>query len=203
MKGRRPRPEELELWSEVARSTRRLGRRERRRDPAPAAAPPSQEAGAASWPPAPPADPGGETLRPFRLGEAARSGRSSTAMPAAPPAPAPKMDARAHARLKRGKLRPEARIDLHGMTLDEAHPALIGFILTARSRGLRLVLVITGKGALHAPHDPAPQRRGVLRAQVPHWLRLPPLGPVVLDVVPAHLRHGGSGALYVYLRRPG
>ena len=56
------------------------------------------------------------------------------------------MDAKAFARMSRGKLSPEARIDLHGMTLAEAHPELIGFILNAQAQGLRLVLVITGKG---------------------------------------------------------
>src|SRR6056297_1988710 len=47
---------------------------------------------------------------------------------------------------------------------------------------------------------PAPVERGVLRRQVPHWLALPPLSSAVLDVSPAHRRHGGDGALYVYLR---
>ncbi|MFV2034618.1 MAG: Smr/MutS family protein, partial [Halocynthiibacter sp.] len=53
------------------------------------------------------------------------------------------MDGKAFARLQRGKLKPEARIDLHGMTLAEAHPALIGFVLGAHSAHRRLVLVIT------------------------------------------------------------
>jgi DNA-nicking Smr family endonuclease len=43
----------------------------------------------------------------------------------------------------------------------------------------------------------------VLRHQVPQWLRLPPLGNVVMQVTPAHIRHGGHGAYYVYLRRAG
>jgi len=73
--------------------------------------------------------------------------------------------------------------------------------LNAQSAGLRLVLVITGKGRPGADHGPIPRPHGVLRHQVPQWLRLPPLGPAVLQVAEAHLKHGGSGAYYVYLRR--
>ena len=111
------------------------------------------------------------------------------------------MDAGTHAKMTRGKLVPEARIDLHGMTLAEAHPELIRFILNAQSQGLRLVLVITGKGKRRDDSGPIPQRMGALRHQVPHWLHLPPLGPAVLQISEAHLKHGGSGAYYVYLRR--
>lgn len=105
--------------------------------------------------------------------------------------------------MQRGKLKPEARIDLHGMTLAAAHPALTNFILDGHHRGLRLLLVITGKGQGGAREDdgPIPIRRGVLRQQVPGWLTAPPLGAVVLDVRPAHQRHGGEGAYYVYLKR--
>lgn len=111
------------------------------------------------------------------------------------------MDRKTHREMSRGKLDPEAKIDLHGMTLAQAHPELIHFILSAQDRGCRLVLVITGKGKRGLDEGPIPQRQGVLRHQVPHWLRLPPLGAVVMQVSEAHLKHGGSGAYYVYLRR--
>ena len=107
------------------------------------------------------------------------------------------MDARSFGKMKRGKLVPEGRIDLHGMTLAEAHPALIGFILAAHAAGKRLVLVITGKGRERDGHN----RNGVLRHQVPQWLTMAPIGQAVLQIAPAHLRHGGHGAYYVYLRR--
>ena len=87
------------------------------------------------------------------------------------------------------------------MTLAEAHPELIHFILNAQSAGMRLVLVITGKGKRRDDTGPIPQRVGALRHQVPQWLRLPPLGPAVLQITEAHLKHGGSGAYYVYLRK--
>ncbi len=111
------------------------------------------------------------------------------------------MDKRQFQRMSRGKLEPDARIDLHGMTLAQAHGALNGFILRAHAAGLRLVLVITGKGKTTADDGPIPRRQGALKHDVPQWLRMAPLGPVVLEIREAHLRHGGAGAYYVYLRR--
>ncbi|MBZ4022084.1 DNA mismatch repair protein MutS [Rhodobacter sp. TJ_12] len=111
------------------------------------------------------------------------------------------MDRKTHRNMTRGKLEPEAKIDLHGMTMAQAHPELVRFVMRARDRGCRLVLVITGKGKRGPDDGPIPQRQGVLRHQVPQWLRLPPLGAVVMQVTEAHLKHGGSGAYYVYLRR--
>jgi DNA-nicking Smr family endonuclease len=113
----------------------------------------------------------------------------------------PVMDRKIYGKMKRGKLRPEGRIDLHGMTVAQAHPALTGFILNAQKRGHRLVLVITGKGKRGDDFGPIPARHGVLRHQVPGWLSLPPLGAVVMDISPAHIGHGGDGAYYVYLRK--
>lgn len=113
-----------------------------------------------------------------------------------------RMDHKAFARMRRGKLDPEARIDLHGMTAGRAHASLQSFILQAHAQGLRLVLVITGKGRSgggdpHAMSD----RKGVLRHAVPQWLAQAPLAPLVLQVHSAHVSHGGTGAYYVYLRR--
>lgn len=112
-----------------------------------------------------------------------------------------RMNRKSFDQLKRGKLRPEAKIDLHGMTLDRAHPALTRFILSAHAQGKRLVLVVTGKGKDRDNGGPIPVRYGVLRNQVPQWLSVPPLSPFVLQVTQAHVRHGGGGAYYVYLRR--
>lgn len=113
------------------------------------------------------------------------------------------MDAKAYGRMRRGKLAVEGRIDLHGLTLAEAHPRLNGFILNAYAADKRLVLVITGKGRDRPDDWAMPTPRGVLRHQVPQWLRSSPLGPLVLQVTPAHRSHGGAGAYYVYLRRRG
>ena len=140
----------------------------------------------------------------FRLGEKARGKPTHDLLPSLSEslAAAPlQMDAKTHGKMTRGKLTPEARIDLHGLTLSEAHPELIRFVLNAQTAGMRLVLVITGKGKRGQDIGPIPQRMGALRHQVPQWLRLPPMGQAVLQVSEAHLKHGGTGAYYVYLRR--
>lgn len=111
------------------------------------------------------------------------------------------MDRKAYARLMRGKLRPEGKIDLHGMTLERAHPVLTRFILSAQGQGKRLVLVVTGKGKQRDDGGPIPVRIGVLRHQVPQWLNNPPLSLAILQVTQAHVRHGGGGAYYVYLKK--
>ncbi len=195
MRRRHLNPEERLLWETVAKTAKPLsGRRAFVAEPA---VEPTR-----AQPMLPPPKP---RALPFLLGEKAAR--------AAPRLDAPKtpgqalaehplsMDAKTHTRMTKGKLMPEARLDLHGMTIAEAHAELIAFILTARAQGQRLVLVITGKGK--AAHDSGaiPHRIGALRHQMPHWLRLPPLGPAVQQVAEAHLRHGGSGAYYVYLRR--
>lgn len=194
------RPEEEQLWHEVARTIRPMSEAAlaRLRKPMPASEPQ-------------PAAPAVVQLQPktlfaaFRLGEKSRPLQSAahfapTRTEALSQAPL-LMDARKHAKMTRGKLDPEARIDLHGMTLAQAHPELIRFILNAQMAGLRLVLVITGKGKPGADHGPIPVRTGVLRHQVPNWLHMAPMGPAVLQVAEAHLKHGGGGAYYVYLRR--
>ena len=112
-----------------------------------------------------------------------------------------KMDMKAFAKLKKGKLEPEDILDLHGMTLETAFPALSSFISRAHSTQKRLVLVITGKGKNTDPGYAVPQRNGVLRSQVPIWLKEPRLSSLVLQIERAHHRHGGLGAFYIYLRR--
>ncbi len=118
------------------------------------------------------------------------------------------VDGRTSERLQRGEREPEARIDLHGMTETVAHRALATFVRGASARGCRLVLIVTGKGLKAAdPDEPfdlelVQRRRGVLRSMTPRWLAEPDLAGFVADVRPAHRRHGGDGALYVYLRKP-
>ncbi len=111
------------------------------------------------------------------------------------------MDYKSFKKMKRGKSTPEATFDLHGMTVAQAHTALIHFLMTSYSRNMRLVLVITGKGKYQKDTGPIPQKVGILRHQVPQWLRMPPLRDKVLQISEAHSKHGGSGAYYVYLRK--
>ena len=119
----------------------------------------------------------------------------------------PGVDGRTSERLRRGQLEPESRLDLHGMTEAAAHRALASFLRSAHAQGLRLVLVVTGKGlkqrADDEPFDLELQMRsrGVLKSMVPRWLKEAALAPLVADVRSAHRRHGGTGALYIYLRK--
>lgn len=198
---RRLHPEDQALWETVARSATPL-HRPATTDGAPASRIEDMPLRLAPEP-APPPKP---RLKPFRLGEKASADVRHDILPALPErlAKAPlRMDAGVFAKMTRGKIAPEARIDLHGMTLAEAHPELIRFVLNAHADRLRLVLVITGKGRPGSDDGPIPMRPGLLRHQVPLWLRHAPLGPVVQQVATAHLRHGGAGAYYVYLRRGG
>lgn len=112
-----------------------------------------------------------------------------------------RMDAKRHRRMTSGKLRPEAKIDLHGMTLAVAQPALIRFVTDSHGQGMRLLLVVTGKGRRRETDDVMPARMGVLKHEVPRWLSMAPLAPLVLQIREAHRAHGGTGAYYVYLRR--
>jgi DNA-nicking Smr family endonuclease len=102
--------------------------------------------------------------------------------------------------LSRGRAKADSVLDLHGMTQAEAHGALMAFLRRSQAAGHRLVLVVTGKGR---PEDALrPGDRGILRRVVPHWLALPDARPIVLGWTEAGPRQGGSGALYIRLRRP-
>jgi DNA-nicking Smr family endonuclease len=187
-------PEEAALWGRVADTARPL--KPARKKPAPKLALPAVVPS--------PARPAFE-LPTFRIGEtAAAPARRHVIQPGISEhlgAQPVRMDKKAFARMTRGKSKPEAKLDLHGMTLAEAHPALIRFVLRARGAGLRLILVVTGKGRDTDSPGPIPAPRGILRHQVPLWLAQPPLGGTVLQITEAHQRHGGTGAYYVYLRR--
>jgi DNA-nicking Smr family endonuclease len=185
------RPEEKELWKKVIEKTVPM------HPDRPMTAPP---------PPTTRAKPVKMPTQPFLIGKTAKPKPPHTDL-------APSltehiarhplaMDRKRFGQMKKGRLSPEARIDLHGMTIAQAHPALQRFILDAAAEGRRLVLVITGKGKTRPDHGPIPERHGVLRHQVPHWLGTAPLKPHVLQITEAHLKHGGGGAFYVYLRKP-
>lgn len=176
-------PDERRLWSQVAATAVPLR---------PGEAPPPLVA--ADGPPVP-VDP------PRLLPSAARPPQRPAPEPVAGFERAhPHMDRRRFEKMRRGRIEPEERLDLHGMTSERAHSALTAFVLSAAARDRRLVLVITGKGkADESPHQP--RRHGILRHSLPHWLAAPPLIGHILEVAPAHQRHGGAGAFYVYLRR--
>jgi DNA-nicking Smr family endonuclease len=121
--------------------------------------------------------------------------------PARPPAPPPlaQLGRRERSRVARGTVEIDARIDLHGMTQERAHNALLRFIRSAQADGAKLTLVITGKGTRAAAEGR--EGRGVLRRLVPEWLSLPEFRAYVVGFEAAHITHGGEGALYVRVRR--
>ncbi len=121
--------------------------------------------------------------------------------PAARPAPRipdvtvgaqpPGLDARRWTALRRGRLRPERTLDLHGRRAQDAHAAVRSFILDAEADGVRCVAVVTGKGS--SPEG------GVLRRELPHWLNAPELRCLILGA--AHPHQANSGAVHLLLRR--
>jgi len=95
-------------------------------------------------------------------------------------------------RLHAGKLAIDSQIDLHGLSQNQAHTQLTRFLLSASARGDRTVLVITGKGKAG---------QGVLRSQLPVWLKQPPLDRLIIAIDHAVQRDGGAGAYYIRLKR--
>lgn len=156
---------------------------------------------------------GAKPLKPGRGPAAPKPPKPSPPKPPAPVAAlAPRLqpsglDGRTAERLRKGAIAPDAKLDLHGLTEDAAHRALVTFLRSAIARGARLALIVTGKGSKPAaPDEPFDleldrRTRGVLKAMVPRWLQEPELARAVADVRPAHRSHGGAGALYVYLRK--
>jgi DNA-nicking Smr family endonuclease len=166
--------QEQKLWGDVTRSVAPLRR------------------------PPPPADPAPPTAPDKTKPKPSRGPARAVAPAARPTASLEAFDRRLKQRLARGTEAIEARVDLHGKTQSEAYAALFSFLRKAQSDGAKFVLVITGKGG-NAREDGS--ERGVLKRQVPQWLRLPEFRRYVLGFEDAHHRHGGAGALYLRIRR--
>lgn len=125
------------------------------------------------------------------------------------PPPITGLDRRTSQKLTRGNVALDTRIDLHGMGIETARLRLLQFLHSARNKGYRTILVITGKGdspyarhTLHgSSHFDAPERQGRLRRYLAEWLHEPEFRALVSGYQPAHPKHGGGGAFYVRLRR--
>jgi DNA-nicking Smr family endonuclease len=98
-------------------------------------------------------------------------------------------------RMDRGDIPIEDRIDLHGLTRDEASTVLEHFIEKAYSEGKRMLLVITGKGYK------SKYNKSVLKQELPHWLNRANLHGKILRFSTAQPKHGGDGAYYILLKR--
>jgi DNA-nicking Smr family endonuclease len=178
--------EERELWTGVTRSVSPLHRPGR--------------AAARSEGPGKPVAEKAHAPKPSRL-DRLRALVPQLPEPAKPPALAP-LGRRAKQRVARGRDPIDARIDLHGHTQKQAHAALFRFLRRAQADGARIVLVVTGKGGGRGQRELGSEP-GVLKRQVPMWLSLPEFRSFIVAFEDAHVGHGGEGALYVRLRRPG
>lgn len=117
-------------------------------------------------------------------------------------APSKDIDKRTDERLRRGQMKIDLTLDLHGMNREQAQRALSHSLQDAYQAGKRTILIITGKGRGKAGSaDWIAPKPGVLKQNLPSWLSEPPLATIVLKAYPAKPSDGGNGAFYVYLRR--
>jgi DNA-nicking Smr family endonuclease len=121
----------------------------------------------------------------------AKSSKPKSSAQATPRRPGPPEDLSGQRRIRRGQAEIDARLDLHGHTQDTAHRELVDFIARQHSKNSRCVLVITGKGRLGP---------GVLRARLADWIAAADLRPMIAGFAKAHARHGGEGAVYIFLK---
>lgn len=137
------------------------------------------------------------------IGHNAPARPTLTVAPALEPGIAAGIDRATFQKLRSGQMPIDGTLDLHGMTQAEAHDALIRYIGNSYRAGRRCLIVITGKGRRsEVQHENFPSRsRGVLQRVVPEWLNQLDLRPMVLAIAHAQPKHGGTGALYVLLRR--
>ena len=105
------------------------------------------------------------------------------------------MDKRTAKAFKQGKYPIDRSVDLHGRTREQAYLSLHHFMLQSYKDGKRCVLVVTGKG------DPRNGKPGVIRESFSEWLNLEELRPLVVSYCYAAPQHGGTGAVYILLRR--
>ena len=107
-------------------------------------------------------------------------------------------------RLRKGLVRPDQTIDLHGHTLASAHALLEDSLARAVLRGARVLLVVAGRvrpGPHHPPFHGEARPRGAIRASLPDWLAGSAHADAIIATRPAAQVHGGGGAVYVVLRR--
>jgi DNA-nicking Smr family endonuclease len=106
----------------------------------------------------------------------------------------PNIDRNTRKRMDAGKMNLDGILDLHNMDREQAFEALVRFVQQSQATGLRLLLVITGKGK-------GQEQEGVLKGLFPTWLETPHLKPFIVRASQAAKHHGGSGAWYLYLKR--
>ena len=180
--------EDLRLWALVTATVKPR----QRQGPVTAKAPAMETIKIADMPPMTAEKPVPPPLTPFRLGQAVRPQSGYRLVHGGDGAAPDPIEPRRKRRISRERDPIEARLDLHGMNSIAAEARLKAFVQQAYANDYRAVLVITGKGVADT---------GVLKRHAPEWLSDPALHHVVAGISQAHPRHGGSGALYVALKR--
>ena len=184
---RRLAPEESALWQRVAATVAPIAKRT-----AKVAQPPPD-------PPAPkpvPKTPKGRVPPPLPAHTTAPARRTTLARAS--------LDGTWDRRLRKGLVRPDMTIDLHGHSLASAHVLLEDSLSRAVQRGARVLLVVAGRvrpGPHHPPFHGEARPRGAIRASLPDWLAASAHADAILATRPAAQVHGGGGAVYVVLRR--
>ena len=110
------------------------------------------------------------------------------------------MDGSIAKRFKRCEYKIEATLDLHGKTENIAYSAVFNFIKQSYMQNKRCVLIITGKG-LSQDNDDIFSSKGKLKERTPIWLNSEELRPLILGFTHPIQSLGGSGALYIMLRK--
>ena len=130
-------------------------------------------------------------------------GKPSAAVPLKNQIPVPTkhgLDGHWERRLTKGVVQPDVTIDLHGYTLTTAHGRLDSALELSIAAGHRAILLITGKER-SADERRRDGGRGAIRAAIADWLAASRHSAHIATVRNAHPKHGGSGALYIILRR--
>lgn len=183
---RRLAPEESALWKRIAATVAPIAKRPAKAVEAMAPTPPLPVAKSAKGRIPPPRSPAPSA--PARRATLARAS----------------LDGTWDRRLRKGLVRPDLTIDLHGHTLASAHALLEESLARAAMRGTRVLLVVAGRvrpGPHHPPFHGEARPRGAIRAALPDWLASSAHADAILATRPAAPVHGGGGAIYVVLRR--
>jgi|TARA_S200000501_G_scaffold259859_1_gene243720 DNA-nicking Smr family endonuclease len=105
---------------------------------------------------------------------------------------------------KDNKLNITKSIDLHGFTLEEANKKVESFLIDCFDQKVSKVKIVTGKG-LHSQNDKDPyisKKFGILKNSVPEFIKNNPnLIKIIKSITDAEIVDGGSGALYVFLKK--
>ena len=110
------------------------------------------------------------------------------------------IDKKTATRFLKEQFKIDAKLDLHGYREKEAFEIVQDFLTSCYIKGMRCLLIITGKG-IKKDKDPWYETKGIIKEALPRWLNHPDIRPMVLSVAQAKQEDGGSGAFYILLKR--